>query len=441
MSRLYRELLEQSNKIKANFFVPGHKMGRAVTALGDGFPFLIDLTELDGTDNLMCPSGILKDAQERAAAVFGAKQTFFLLNGSTAGLEAAILGATKRGDKIIIDRCAHCSVIAAVILGGLEPVFVEPDFDFEREIYTGVTPRAVENALRENPDAAGAVLTSPSYCGICSPVSEIAAALHRLGKFLIVDEAHGAHFKFSERLPKTAIESGADAAVTSAHKTLPCPTQCSLLHISENSLIDGERVFDRLKLIQTTSPSYALMAALDNSVSEMSDGRLEGLLNKISLIPQRLNGGVTLFKTDDPTRLVFDVSGLSLSGFDAAEELRGRFGIYTETADNRYIVCVSTIGNTDEEFDLLVRGLNSLKKRSGGAREKNTPLPTVELARPPYIAYDKDTEAVPAEDAAGRICGEIVSVCPPGAAILIPGQRVSQDAANRLKGQLIKVLK
>ena len=140
MSRLYRELLEQSNKIKANFFVPGHKKGRAVTALGDGFPFLIDLTELDGTDNLMCPSGILKDAQERAAAVFGAKQTFFLLNGSTVGLEAAILGATKRGDKILIDRCAHRSVISAIILGGFEPIFVEPHFDAEREIYRGVLP-------------------------------------------------------------------------------------------------------------------------------------------------------------------------------------------------------------------------------------------------------------------------------------------------------------
>ncbi len=440
MSRLYRELLEQSNKIKANFFVPGHKKGRAVTALGDGFPFLIDLTELDGTDNLMCPSGILKDAQERAAAVFGAKQTFFLLNGSTVGLETAILGATKRGDKILIDRCAHRSVISAVILGGLEPIFVEPHFDAEREIYRGVLPAAIENALRENPDAAGAVLTSPSYFGVCSPISEIAAILHALGKFLIVDEAHGAHFKFSKKLPKTAIECGADASVISAHKTLPCPTQCSLLHISKTSRIDGERVFDRLKLLQTTSPSYALMAALDNSITEISDGRLSGLLDKTALIPKRLSGGVTMLENDDPTRLVFDVSKLNRTGADTAEELRKRFGIYTETADNRYIVCVSSIGNTDEEFDLLIRGLNSLERREC-SREKNIPLPSVNLAMPPHAAYDKDVEKIPAEEAVGRVCGEIVSVCPPGAAILIPGQIIGRYASKRLAGQRIKVLK
>ncbi len=440
MGRLYSELLEQSNKIKANFFVPGHKMGRAVTALGDGFPFLIDLTELDGADNLRCPTGILKDAQERAAAVFGAKQTFFLLNGSTVGLEAAILGATKRGDKILIDRRAHCSIISAVILGGLEPIFIEPRFDAEREIYTGVFPESVEDALRENPDAVGAVLTSPSYFGVCSPVSEIAAILHGLDKFLIVDEAHGAHFKFSEKLPKTALECGADVSVMSAHKTLPCPTQCSLLHISKTSRIDGERVFDRLKLLQTTSPSYALMAALDNSVSEISDGRLEKLLDKTALIPKRLSGGVTLLGNDDLTRPVFDVSNLNRTGTDAAEELQNRFGIYTETADNRYIVCVSSIGNTDEEFELLIRGLNSLERREG-SREKNEPLPPVNLAMPPQAAYDKDVEKIPAENAVGRVCGEIVSVCPPGAAILIPGQIIGRYASKRLAGQRIKVLK
>lgn len=436
---LYSELLKQSEKIKANFFVPGHKMGRAVTAQGGGFPFLIDLTELDGTDNLRNPSGILKSAQERAAAVFGADKTFFLLNGSTAGTEGAILGATKRGDKILIDRCAHCSVISAVILGGLEPVFVEPDFDETREIYTGISRKAAEAALAKHPNAVGMVLTSPTYYGICSDTEGIAQTLHNAGKFLIVDEAHGAHFIFDSRLPKPALACGADAAIQSAHKTLPCPTQASLLHIRKNSLIDVERVFDRLKMLHTTSPSYVLMSALDSSFGEMADNRIEKLIDKILSFPEKLNSNISMLKNDDPTRMVFDVSKLNRTGTDAAAEMCEKFGIYTEMADSRYIVCVATIGNCDAEFELLSQGLNSLGKGLS-ERPKNTPLPNIELAEPPYIAYDKKTVSVSAEDAAEGICGEIVSVCPPGAAILIPGQIIPREAADSLSGQRIKIL-
>ncbi len=439
MGRLYNELLEQSKKIRANFCVPGHKTGHGITALDGGRLFDVDLTELDGTDNLGHPRGILRDAQERAAAVFGAERTFFLLGGSTIGLEAAILGATQRGDKILVDRCAHRSVISAMVLGGLEPVFVEPRFKAQSGVYAGMTKADVSAALAENGAAVGMVLTSPSYYGICSDIRGIADALHDAGEFLIVDEAHGAHFKFDKRLPKTALECGADAAVQSAHKTLPCPTQASLLHIGKNSRLDTDRVFERLKLLQTTSPSYALMAALDNSISEMADGRFSALIDALERFPEKLGGKVGMLKNDDITRPVFDMQKLRQTGAEAEAELRESFGIYAEMADNRYVVCVATVGTRAEELDLLAEGLNSLKIKNQRC-PRNKPLPKVEMGAPPYLAFDAPTFEVKSENAVGHICGEIVSACPPGSAILIPGQIVSEEAAARLAGQTLRVI-
>ncbi|MBD2604242.1 aminotransferase class I/II-fold pyridoxal phosphate-dependent enzyme [Scytonema hofmannii FACHB-248] len=257
----------------AAFYTPGHKGGqgispRLVDLFGEAV-FRADLTELSELDNLFAPQGVIQQAQQLAAEAFGAAQTWFLVNGSTCGIEAAILATCGMGDKIILPRNVHSSAIAGLILSGAMPIFVNPEYDPILDIAHSITPASVEAALEQHPDAKAVMIVYPTYYGVCADVEAIARITHQYNIPLLVDEAHGAHFAFHPQLPIAALAAGADLSVQSIHKTLGAMTQASMLHV-QGDRININRVTKALQLVQSTSPSYILLASLDAARQQMA---------------------------------------------------------------------------------------------------------------------------------------------------------------------------
>lgn len=435
---LYDALKQFRKKGRISFHIPGHKGGKGLNPDWVRDAFSLDVTEFAETDDLQNPNGILRDAQEQVACIYGAEASFFLTNGSSSGLEAAVLSVCGPGEKLLVDRTCHKAVASALVLAGAVPVFVEPEFSKDMGLYMGISPQKVERMLEKEPEVRGMILTSPTYYGICSPIKEIAEILHQAGKFLIVDEAHGAHLNFHPALPESALACGADLVVQSAHKTLPALGQSSLLHIGRGSLIDKEKVASSLRLLMTTSPSYLLMSAMDQAVSQMEqDGQalLEILLREMDGLKKAIRDqGIldfadeeTLSVPQDKLRLTVDFGRCGIFGTDGAELLKKVYGIYPEMADNRYVVLIVTVANTVEELRILRHALMEIATpgRSGTGIE---PLPVPQMAMNPRDAWMAEREQIPLLDALGRISADTVAVCPPGAAILVPGQYM--DAAT-----------
>lgn len=454
---LFKDLKRFTKKEKISMHIPGHKGGRGIGASFAKNAFKLDLTEVDGTDNLQNPTGILKSAQDNCAKIFGAAKTYFLTGGSSLGLRASILGCLKRGDKLIVDRLCHKAVISAVTLGGVEPIFITPEFDSQSGLYTGISAERLDCVLAENPDAKGVIITSPNYYGICSDIGAIAKILHRLGKFLIVDEAHGAHFTFCKELPETALSQGADICIQSAHKTLTSLGQSSFLHV-RGDIVNRTRLERTLRMIQSTSPSYLLMASLDETARYMNrQGRIKlwSLVYKIRDLKTEVTEKTVLKFADstslgrvcDDTRIVVDFSPLEVSGYFAQSFLIDNYGIYPELADDRYVVFIPTVSNTAGEIKRLRDALFDIGGRrfAGQKASNNIPLPNIRLAYPPYMANDMETETVATDKSVGRVSGTVVSACPPGCAVLVAGQYIDQDAAEYIiknkVADLIEVIK
>lgn len=429
-------------KNSVRFCVPGHK------AESGGF-LHYDVTELEGTDNLQCPREMLLTSQKRAAELFGARRTFYSVNGSTAGNLAMITAACKRGGKLIVDRCCHSSVIHAIVLMGITPVFVEPVYLPEQGIYAGVRPYDIECALRRHPDADGVLVTSPTYYGICSDLWGIAEVTHHAGKVLLVDEAHGAHFCLSSKLPSTALASGADLCVQSAHKTLSSLTQTALLHVGSDRIAE-QRVQEALLLYQTTSPSYLMLASLDDAVARlMTNGKkaMERTLKeceRTAVYIERFTGIRVLGReekklfTMDPTRLVFRL------GADAEEvqhTLQKEYGILTEMADGQNLVCVATMGNTSADYNELCRALERIGRNLNPMGQAGTPLPKAEPVMLPSDAYFAPIEEVAIPESVGRIAARPVTKTPPCIPLLIPGERIREEHIPLLDGERITVVK
>ncbi len=405
--------------------------------------FSLDVTEFEETDDLQNPQGILQEAQEQVARIYGAKASFFLTNGSSLGLEAAILSVCRPGEKILVDRTCHKAVASGLVLAGAVPVFVEPEFSEKLRLYMGISPEKVRAMLEKEPEVRGMILTSPTYYGICSPIGEIAEILHQTGKFLIVDEAHGAHLNFHPDLPESALVSGADLVVQSAHKTLPALGQSSLLHLGSHSHIAKDQVASSLRILMTTSPSYLLMSAMDEAVSQMErDGHalLEILLREIVGLKKAIRDqGIldfadeeTLGVPQDKLRLIVDFGRCGISGTDGAELLKKVYGIYPEMADSRYLVLIVTSANTVEELKILRHALMEIATPGMGGMGID-PLPMPQMATSPRDAWMAEKEQIPLADALGRICADTVAVCPPGAAILVPGQYIDDVTLEYLQ--------
>lgn len=445
MQRLFKTLKRFAKKDKIRFHVPGHNGGNLYSRNFSANMFNIDVTEFEETDDLQNPTTILNEAQNYAAKVFGAKKSYFITCGSSLSIQAMIMGAFNKGDRIIVDRNCHKSVISAIVLGGISPIFVYPEFDNELSIYSAVTSARISDLINENPDVKGVLITSPTYYGVCSDIEKIANILHSKNKLLVVDEAHGADFIFSEYLPSTALECGADLCVQSVHKTLPCLTQCSLLHVGKKSKISIPKLERILRMLNTTSPSYLLMSSIDEGIRLMrkyGEKRISELTLKLQNLKTKIRIADLIDVIDESNlkfnqnksvlRLVINFKRLGISGFKACEILKNRYGIYAETADIFNVVFVITASNTVREIDLLESAIEEISTADYSnstdlfITDNICPIPKIELVCEPRSAFEKTFETLPinSDKLINRICANIYSVCPPGSAILIPGQKI-----------------
>ena len=374
-------LSECANSNHAPFYTPGHKRGQGISQrLADCFGsrvFEADLPELPQLDNLFAPQGVIQEAQQLAAAAFGAKHTWFLVNGSTCGVAAAILATCGTGDKIILPRNVHSSAIAGLILSGAIPVFVNPAYDPVLDIAHSITPEGVEAALKQHPDAKAVMMVYPTYYGVCGDVEAIANLAHNYNIPLLVDEAHGAHFAFHPDLPTPALAAKADLSVQSSHKVLEAMTQASMLHVQGN-LLDIDSVSKSLQLLQSTSPSYLLLASLDAArqqmalhgkhlmsrtlqLADIARNRIRNIsgLSVLEIPPYQAGLGGSGFVALDQTRLTVTVSGLGLTGF-AADEILVEYGVIAELPSLQHLTFIISLGNTEADIEKLVQAFTTL---------------------------------------------------------------------------------
>lgn len=434
----------------AAFYTPGHKQGRGVSQkLEDLFGsqvFKADLTELENLDNLSAPEGVIKEAQVLAAAAFGAEESWFLIDGSTAGIIAAILAICGDGEKIILPRNVHKSVISGLILSGAIPIFVNPEYDSNLDIAHSITPEGVAHALKEHPDAKAVMMVYPTYYGVCGDVEGIANLTHQYNIPLLVDEAHGPHFAFHPDLPPSALSKGADLTVQSVHKVLSGLTQASILHV-QGDRIDRSRITKALQLVQSTSPSYLLLASLDAARQQMALSGEELMtqtlqlaeiarkeisqIPKLSVLQLYHKAG---FKNLDRTRLTVIVSELGLTGF-AAEDLIAQQGVLAEFSSGKHLTFIITLGNNQTDIEKLVQSFHKLAQEHQG-EESTYNCPVYFDNKMPKIsprkAFFAATETLPIKRAVSRICAEIVCPYPPGIPVLMPGEVITPDALEYL---------
>lgn len=354
MKRLYDRLEEYSKTDYYGFHMPGHKRNEDFMRIN--LPYGIDITEIEGFDNLHHADGILREAQMRAAKVFGAEETHFLVNGSTVGILSSILGCTCRGDKILVARHCHKSVYHAIYLNGLVPRYLHPEFDGALGISGEISRQSVEEMLVAEPDIRAVVIVSPSYDGVVSDVKGIADAVHAYGIPLIVDEAHGAHFGFHPYFPERANRLGADVVINSLHKTLPSLTQTALLHINGN-YANRERIHMYLDMLQSSSPSYIFMASLDACVellekrgAEIFDGYI-GRLDRLRKDLEELQK-LRLVRTEhyDASKLVISAAGTMLTSHELYEKLLGDYHLQMEMVAGSYVLAMTSVADTEEGF-------------------------------------------------------------------------------------------
>ncbi|MEG4304742.1 aminotransferase class I/II-fold pyridoxal phosphate-dependent enzyme [Microcoleus sp. D3_18a_C4] len=396
-------LRDRTNQPHAPFYAPGHKRGQGISQplidLFGAAVFRSDLPELPELDNLFNPEGAIAEAQDLAAAAFGAQSTRFLANGSTCGIIAAILATCGPGDKIILPRNIHSSAISGLILSGAIPIFVNPEYNPDWDIANSITPEATAAALEQHPDAKAVMIVYPTYHGVCGDLRAIAQITHQYNIPLLVDEAHGAHFNFHPNLPEPALSAGADLTVQSIHKTLGAMTQASMLHV-KGSRIDIQKLNRALQLVQSTSPSYLLLASLDAARQQMAlHGKelmaqtlqlAEKARSRISLIPglsvlEPLN--TPGFAALDRTRLTVKVSDLGITGFAADEILHSELGVTAELPMPQHLTFIISLGNTESDIDNLVKACTLLEVTSDtivnksfmGGQDAQPLLPTKKL--------------------------------------------------------------
>ncbi|HEY6009475.1 MAG TPA: aminotransferase class I/II-fold pyridoxal phosphate-dependent enzyme, partial [Geobacteraceae bacterium] len=454
---LFDAMVGLAESRKVSFHTPGHKSGKGISTRFRKFVgpriFSIDLTTLDEVDSLQNPTGVIKEAQELAARAAGADRSYFLVNGTTVGNHAMVASTTGPGDKVVIARNCHRSVLTGLIVSGATPVFFQPVFDRDLKLTLNVKFETAKAAIDANPGARALLITSPNYYGLCADIEKIIPYAHERGLIVLVDEAHGPHLKFNPKLPKCALEVGADLCVQSTHKIVGGMTQASMLH-ARAGRVNIDDVTNTLKLLQTTSPSYILMASLDLARMQMATEGKKLLTRTIKLAEEaraQINAipGITCFGKDraqaagmadmDVTKLTITVSDLGLSGYQVSQMLNTRFGIQVEMADPFHILVIVSIGDRQEDLTQLVEALKVISTETGlqGALlpldKVHPPVLDNRFAMTPRDAFYSDSELVNVNDSAGRVSTEVVTVYPPGIPLLVPGEEISQGAIGYLQ--------
>lgn len=469
---LYDRLKHYSESDYYGFHMPGHKRNAELT--GAKLPYFLDITEIDGFDDLHHARGILREAQKRAVKIFHSEESRYLINGSTVGILSAVLGSTRRGDKIAMARNCHKSVYNAVWINALEPVYLYPESTGKTGMNGAILLSEVERVLTEHPDVNAVVITSPTYDGVVSEVGEIARFVRERGGVLIVDEAHGAHLGFHPDFPPNSNQMGADLVIQSLHKTLPALTQTAILHMNGKT-VDRERVDRYLHMLQSSSPSYVLMAGLDECVRILEENgavlfdryaarlremreRLGELRNLQLIREQNMEPSKIVISTagcaaafhEDGTRIsgehIFDITpGLKIEKFTGKclyNILSENYRIQMEMAAPDYVVGITSPADTAEGMERLVNALLDIDRwLFPQKRGMQSDLDAGEVLKDPnervYLPFEVEEEAqkvgwesIPLGESAGKVTLEYGYVYPPGIPLCVPGERISSGTAK-----------
>ncbi len=426
------------------FHMPGHKR----QSINGDLPYEIDLTEIDGFDNLHNPHGCIKAVEDKAQLLYNAKRAYMLVNGATCGIMSAIGALTSRGDRVLITRNCHISVYRAVKLFGLKPEYILPEYAEENgvklPVFGSISPELIEDKLTQKPDISLVVLTSPTYEGVVSDIKSISEICKKHGARLFVDEAHGAHFPFNNAFPESAVDCGADISVVSLHKTLPSLTQTALLLTNDTDYDSALR--EQLAVFQTSSPSYVLMSSVESCLDYISENssEFESYIKRLSEFEKSakaLNNLKLLFREDnnvyayDRGKLVISTIGTSISGTQLAEMLRNDYKIETEMSAEDYIIAMTSVCDTDEGFERLISALKAIDKRIEKAENsKNLNILSLpQKACEPFECTDKSGKVLDITDCNGKISLEDVFAYPPGIPLIVSGEIVTEDIINQVK--------
>ncbi len=446
---LFDALRRHADRQPVQFHIPGHKNGDGMdpdyrSFVGDNV-CSIDLINIAPLDDLHQPSGVIREALQLAASAYGADETYFSVQGTSGAIMAMIMSVCKPGEKIIVPRNVHKSVMSAIIWAGARPVFLSPVPDPRLGIAHGVTTKSVRKALQRHKDAKAVLIINPTYFGVCADLREIVTVCHEVGVPVLVDEAHGVHLHFHESLPVSAMDAGADMAATSVHKLGGAMTQCSVLNVRYGYVNPG-RVQSILSMLHTTSTSYVLLASLDTARRHLAINgrqligqaieraeRLRAQINQIDglyCFGRELLGGEATYDLD-PTKLTIHVHELGITGYEVEKWLRTHYRIEVEMSDLHNILCIITLGDSDASEDTLIAALRELADRQRGQspdRDVHLKMPEIpHLALSPREAFYSETESVPLEEAEDRIIAEFIMVYPPGIPILLPGEVITAE--------------
>lgn len=437
-----------------SFHVPGHKHGKGLpefTRFVGKNIMNIDLTIMPDLDSIYKPHGPIKAAQDLAAEAFGADYAHFLSNGTTAGIHCMLMSTLRPGDKFIVPRNAHKSVISAMILTGAEPVYIQPYVDNYLGVAMAITADEVRQALRQQPDAKAIFVINTTFYGMAPELERIVEIAEDYEIPVLVDEAHGAHLKFHPSLPLSAMEAKADMAALSTHKLLGSMTQSSLL-LTRGDLIDAQYAKTTLNLTQTTSPSYPLLASLDMARKQVFFRGQEMLTHAINLANwarYEINNnipGLYVYGNDmvgqpgcyeyDPTKLCINVRALGISGFEMERILRQGFHIQVDLSDLYNVLCVVSIADSKEAVRTLVHALSEIarKYQVQDVREQPIELPPLPaLAYLPREAFYAETKRVPLDQAKGKIVAEMLMAYPPGIPLICPGEILTEEIIDYVR--------
>lgn len=471
------------------FHTPGHKQGlgahpllkRLITEAG----LRQEVSLMEELDDLHEPAGCIKEAQELAAELWGAKESLFVINGTTGAIQAMLVGTLSPGDKVLVPRNAHRSIMGGIILAGAVPIYLQPEIDTRLGIAMGLSVATVKQAIKEHPEAKALVVVYPTYYGFCCDLQRIGELVHEANMLLLVDEAHGAHLRFGKDLPKQAIELGADVAAQSTHKLLGSMTQTSMLHIGSNR-VESERIRQAASLLQSTSPNQLLLASLDIARLQMAQEGAQRvnravelaqwLRKKINEIPGLYCPGKEIWAGQeagqpmagsqdlpydklgavalDWAKVTVNLSGLDISGQEAELLLRHQWKVQCELSDPENLLFIISMADTQREADRLLQVLQELavkhlatktanKDDSGIAKEQGckkadnichmAEMPVAVPRMNPREAFFAPIRTVALEKAIGCICGETIAFYPPGIPVLCPGEEITEALVEYIR--------
>jgi arginine/lysine/ornithine decarboxylase len=441
--RLFEKLEQYERDGRIPMHMPGHKRNCGIFSVES--PYKIDITEIEGFDDYQEPQEILLESMQWAAEIYGTRQTHYLVNGSTCGILAAISAAVGKKGTLLTARNCHKSVYHAIELLDITPVYIYPDITGEMWISGVISAADVEKELKNNPECSAVILTSPTYEGVVSDVRAIAQVVHRYGKILIVDEAHGAHFPFSDAFPQSAISCGADLVIHSLHKTLPSYTQTALLHVCSDR-VDVHKIKKYLGIYQTSSPSYVFMAGMEHCIAYMSgEGKaaMQDYYENLTALRKKLSqiDGIGILEknedmTDyDPSKLVLHTYG-KLTGSRIAKLLRQDYRIEPEMTADNYVILMTSLCDKKEWYDQIIEAaqkIGRMAQMQPDSAETKLPCFRAVVEQIPSVAAEKVTEPVRISLAEDRISGEMAYVYPPGIPILMPGERITAEVLAIMK--------